>query len=124
MTRLRRPAFRAHNRTSRNNQTSRTATPPARAARTTAAVLATGAVLAAGLAAPTQASQAVQAATPADYCGGQCADIVPPGQNGNATFTDLLLFKGFGTRPAHFSDTLKPYENLVWNSQGITDDQL
>ena len=124
MTRLRRPAFRAHNRTSRNNQTSRTATPPARAARTTAAVLATGAVLAAGLAAPTQASQAVQAATPADYCGGQCADIVPPGQNGNATFTDLLLFKGSGTRPAHFSVTLKPYENLVWNSRGITDDQL
>jgi acyl-homoserine lactone acylase PvdQ len=59
-----------------------------------------------------------------DYCAGQCADILPPGQNGNATFTDLLAFKAFGIRPPHFSDTLKPYENLVWNSQGITDDGL
>jgi acyl-homoserine lactone acylase PvdQ len=123
VTRLRRPAFRAHNRTSR---TVRTANAPARVARTTTAVLATGAVLVAGLAAPSQAGQTVQAvqATPTEYCAGQCADIVPPGQNGNATFTDLLLFQGSGTRPAHFSDTLKPYENLVWNSQGITDDQL
>ena len=63
-------------------------------------------------------------AEPVDYCVGQCDDIVTPGQNGHATFTDLLLFKGFGTRPPHFSDSLKPYENLVWNSQGVTDDDL
>ena len=78
----------------------------------------------AGLPAPTQAKPAAAAAVPVDYCVGQCDDIVTPGQNGNATFTDLLLFKGFGTRPPHFSDSLKPYENLVWNSQGITDDAL
>jgi acyl-homoserine lactone acylase PvdQ len=55
---------------------------------------------------------------------GQCRDILPPGQSGNATFTDLLAFKALGVRPAHFSDSLKPYEDLVWNSQGITDDGL
>ncbi|TCM46968.1 penicillin acylase family protein [Kribbella sp. VKM Ac-2568] len=94
-----------------------------RAVRTTTAALAVSAVLAAGLSTTSQAGPAA-AAVPVDYCVGQCADIVPPGQNGNATFTDLLLFKGFGTRPPHFSDTVKPYERLVWNSQGITDDGL
>jgi acyl-homoserine lactone acylase PvdQ len=98
---------------------------PRPALRTAAAVLAVGAVLAATMSTPTQARpQAAAAPPPVDYCVGQCADIVPPGQNGNATFTDLLLFKGFGTRPPHFSDTFKPYERLVWNSQGITDEGL
>lgn len=110
MTRLRRPAVRAH-------------TMPR--ARTATAVVAVGAVLALGLSTPSSAEPSAAAvAAPGDYCVGQCADIVPPGQNGNATFTDLLLFKGFGTRPPHFSDTVKPYERLVWNSQGITDDGL
>ena len=87
--------------------------PARRTIRTTIAAAAITAVLAA-LPAPTQAKPAaVAAAPPTDYCVGQCDDIVPPGQNGNATFTDLLLFKGFGTRPPHFSDSLKPYENLV-----------
>lgn len=93
-----------------------------RSLRTTVAAAATVVVLAA-LPAPTEAAPAA-AVAPVDYCVGQCDDIVTPGQNGNATFTDLLLFKGFGTRPPHFSDSLKPYENLVWNSQGITDDDL
>lgn len=96
-----------------------------RVVRTTTAALAVSAVLAAGLSGTSQAEPAAAVATPpADYCVGQCSDIVPPGQNGNATFADLLLFKGFGTRPPHFSDTLKPYERLVWNSQGITDEGL
>jgi acyl-homoserine lactone acylase PvdQ len=73
---------------------------------------------------PTQAKPEAAAPPPADYCLGQCDDILPPGQNGNATFTNLLLFKAFGIRPAHFSDSLKPYENLVWNAQGRTDDGL
>ncbi|HET6739129.1 MAG TPA: penicillin acylase family protein, partial [Kribbella sp.] len=93
----------------------------------TAAAAAVVAVLAA-LPAPTQATptagrQAV-AAAPGDYCLEQCRDILPPGQNGNATFTDLLAFKALGVRPPHFSDTVKPYQDLVWNSQGITDDGL
>ncbi|GAB2568603.1 penicillin acylase family protein [Kribbella endophytica] len=90
--------------------------------RAAIAVLSVSALTIAGL--PPQAQAEAQAAPPTDYCVGQCSDIVPPGQNGNATFTDLLLFKGFGVRPPHFSDTVKPYEKLVWNSQGMTDDKL
>ncbi|WP_432887628.1 penicillin acylase family protein [Kribbella sp. CA-245084] len=91
--------------------------------RITIASVAVTAVLAA-LPAPTQASPQAVAAIPGDYCLEQCRDILPPGQNGNATFTDLLAFKALGVRPAHFSDTVKPYQDLVWNSQGITDDGL
>ncbi|MGC4940068.1 penicillin acylase family protein [Kribbella sp. DT2] len=90
--------------------------------RAVIAVLSVSALTVAGL--PPRAQAEAQAAAPTDYCVGQCSDIVPPGQNGNATFTDLLLFKGFGVRPPHFSDTVKPYEKLVWNSQGMTDDGL
>lgn len=62
--------------------------------------------------------------TPEDYCLGQCDDILPPGQNGNATFAELLAFQTFGIRPAHSSDTRATYERLVWNHQGLTDEQL
>jgi len=73
----------------------------------------------------TRAAQAADPAPPVtDYCLRQCADILPPGENGNATFADLLAFKGFGIRPPHFSDSLSPYEKLVWNYPGITDDRL
>ncbi|NIK54386.1 penicillin acylase family protein [Kribbella shirazensis] len=95
--------------------------------RTTIATVATTAAVAAVLAAvpaPTQAAPQAVAATPTDYCLEQCRDILPPGQNGNATFTDLLAFKALGVRPAHFSDTVKPYQDLVWNTQGMTDDGL
>ncbi|HZX03591.1 penicillin acylase family protein, partial [Kribbella sp.] len=94
-----------------------------RTGRRAAAAAAVVAVLAA-LPAPTQAAPQAVAAGPTDYCLGQCRDILPPGQNGNATFTDLLAFKALGVRPPHFSDSLKPYQDLVWNSQGITDDGL
>ncbi|WP_020391598.1 penicillin acylase family protein [Kribbella catacumbae] len=96
-----------------------------RVVRTTTAALTVSAVLAAGLSGTSQARPAaVTAAAPVDYCVGQCSDILPPGQNGNATFADLLLFQGFGVRPPHFSDTVKPYERLAWNSQGVTDEGL
>jgi acyl-homoserine lactone acylase PvdQ len=61
---------------------------------------------------------------PNDFCLGQCDDILPPGQNGNATFAELLAFQLFGIRPAHSSDTRATYERLVWNYQGLTDEQL
>jgi acyl-homoserine lactone acylase PvdQ len=59
-----------------------------------------------------------------DYCLGQCGYILPPGENGNATLTELLAFKAFGIRPAHFSDQLGKYQSLVWNYAGLTDAQL
>ncbi|PWK65056.1 hypothetical protein BCL76_11343 [Streptomyces sp. CG 926] len=57
----------------------------------------------------------------ADYCGGQCSDILPPGQNGNATLTQILLHKAFGTMPAHASDQLVRYDFLVAGYPGFTD---
>ena len=29
-----------------------------------------------------------------DYCGGQCSDILPPGENGNATLAEILAQPG------------------------------
>ena len=97
--------------------------PRTRALRTIAA-LAVTAVLAA-LPTPTQATPEAAAATPADYCAGQCRDILPPGQNGNATFADILAFKAFGIRPAHSDDQLEAVRR-TWsgNYAGITDDGL
>src|SRR6266540_2765014 len=76
------------------------------------------------IAAPAQAAAPAVAAAPADFCLGQCDDILPPGQNGNATFAELLAFQTLGIRPAHASDTRATYENLVWNSQGLTDERI
>lgn len=59
-----------------------------------------------------------------DYCGGQCNDILPPGQNGNATLLDILAHKALGTRPAHSADQLDKYANLIYNYAGLTDAQL
>ncbi|MDH6131855.1 acyl-homoserine lactone acylase PvdQ [Kitasatospora sp. MAA4] len=60
----------------------------------------------------------------ADYCGGQCDDILPPGENGNATLADILGNKIFGTSPAHTNDQLGPYANLAAAYPGLTDSQL
>ena len=59
-----------------------------------------------------------------DYCQGQCNDILPPGENGNATLADILAHKVFGTRPAHSADQLPKYANLVNSYTGLTDSQL
>lgn len=57
----------------------------------------------------------------ADYCAGQCADILPPGQSGNATLAQILAHKAFGTLPAHTSDQLARYDSLVAGYPGLTD---
>ncbi|GAA2348716.1 penicillin acylase family protein [Streptomyces cuspidosporus] len=88
----------------------------------TTAVLALGAALAGPLPQPARAEPAAAAVT--DYCRGQCSDILPPGQNGNATLADILANKAFGTRPAHSADQLGPYNNLVAGYPTLTDDKL
>ncbi|MFD7031035.1 penicillin acylase family protein [Streptomyces sp. NPDC059917] len=60
----------------------------------------------------------------ADYCGGQCSDILPPGQSGNATLAQILLHKAFGTLPAHTSDQLARYASLAGGYQGLTDAKI
>lgn len=59
-----------------------------------------------------------------DLCQGRCADILPPGQNGNATLADILVHKVLGTRPAHSSDQLGRYDSLVGGYGGLTDAKL
>ncbi|MFI2302488.1 penicillin acylase family protein [Actinacidiphila glaucinigra] len=80
-----------------------------------AAVLALGASLVAPL--PT----AAHAAPVTDYCQGRCSDILPPGENGNATLAQILLNQIFGTQPEHAEDQLGPYANLAGGYQNLTD---
>ncbi|HEV7628420.1 MAG TPA: penicillin acylase family protein [Streptomyces sp.] len=59
-----------------------------------------------------------------DPCQGQCSDILPAGQNGHATLAAILLHKAIGTRPKHSADQLAPYDNLLHDYSGLTEDQL
>ncbi|WP_329102112.1 penicillin acylase family protein [Micromonospora sp. NBC_01699] len=59
-----------------------------------------------------------------DYCLGQCADILPPGQNGNATLVEVLGNQAFGTLPRHSGDQLGKYANLVYGYAGLREDQI
>ncbi|MFF3564196.1 penicillin acylase family protein [Streptomyces sp. NPDC002574] len=81
-----------------------------------AAVLALGA----SLLAPLPLAAPAAAATPNDYCQGQCSDILPPGENGNATLAQILLNQIFGTQPDHAEDQLGPYANLATGYQSLT----
>ncbi|WP_155055448.1 penicillin acylase family protein [Streptomyces blattellae] len=63
---------------------------------------------------------AVDAAAVTDHCGGQCSDILPPGQNGNATVAEIILNQGFGAQPAHAEDQLGPYANLATGYSSLT----
>ena len=67
---------------------------------------------------------AAAAFTPQDYCLGECADILPPGQNGNATLAGILLHRSVGTLPAHSRDQLDRYANLVYGYAGLREDQI
>ncbi|MFJ8362620.1 penicillin acylase family protein [Streptomyces sp. NPDC093984] len=87
-------------------------------------------VLIAGLLSPTAAATAqaatgtAEAAASNDYCGGQCSDILPPGENGNATLAQILLNQAFGTQPAHAEDQLGPYANLATGYSTLTDAKI
>ncbi|MGV9455739.1 penicillin acylase family protein [Streptomyces sp. NPDC003635] len=75
-------------------------------------------VLIAGLLSPLSHAVAAeeadaQATAVTDHCGSQCSDILPPGENGNATLAQILLNQAFGTMPAHASDQLGPYAGLA-----------
>lgn len=76
----------------------------------------------AGLPASAAKRPAVTAVT--DYCQGQCDDIMPPGENGNATLLDILGNRTLGTRPPHTDDQLGPYAKLASQYTGLTTAQL
>ncbi|MGW1286553.1 penicillin acylase family protein [Streptomyces sp. NPDC002586] len=82
-------------------------------------------VLVAGLLSPlTQQAAAAQATAANDYCGGRCSDILPPGENGNATLAQILLNQAFGTQPSHAEDQLGPYAGLATGYAGLTDSTI
>ncbi|MFJ9864840.1 penicillin acylase family protein [Streptomyces sp. NPDC101165] len=82
-------------------------------------------VLIAGVLSPlTQAAAAESATASNDYCGGQCSDILPPGENGNATLAQILLNQAFGVQPSHAEDQLGPYANLATGYSGLTDAKI
>ncbi|MFJ6726712.1 penicillin acylase family protein [Streptomyces sp. NPDC091281] len=66
-------------------------------------------------------SAPAQAAAVNDHCEKRCSDILPPGQNGNATLAQILLNQVFGTQPAHAEDQLGPYANLAKGYPALTD---
>ncbi|MDT7724792.1 MAG: hypothetical protein QOI21_1368 [Actinomycetota bacterium] len=59
-----------------------------------------------------------------DYCVGQCGDILPPGENGNATVAEILANQVLGTRPAHAADQLGKYAALPSGYRGLTTDTI
>jgi len=78
----------------------------------------TVAALSAGIAFATLLSTAPAVAAPepapdADYCAGQCHDVLPPGQSGNATLADLAGHMLLGTMPPHSDDQLDRYAGLA-----------
>ncbi|GIE99320.1 penicillin acylase family protein [Paractinoplanes rishiriensis] len=81
--------------------------------------LAAAAVLAPGAALPAAAAFAAN-----DYCLGECSDILPPGENGDADLLQILASQAFGSKPPHSDDQLAPYANLVYNYTGLTGDQI
>lgn len=91
-------------------------------AATVAAVLALGTSLLAS--APQAGAAQPEPVAVADHCQGQCADILPPGENGNATLVEILGNKAFGTHPAHSDDQLDRYNGLVAGHTGLTDQKL
>jgi acyl-homoserine lactone acylase PvdQ len=59
-----------------------------------------------------------------DYCLGECSDILPPGQNGDADLAAILAHQVFGTMPANSSNQLAPYANLTYSYTGLTPGQI
>lgn len=83
-------------------------------------------VLMAGLLSPISRAVAADTATAAanDHCGGQCSDILPPGENGSATLAQILLNQAFGAMPDHASDQLPLYADLATGHSTLTDAKI
>ncbi|MFH9863413.1 penicillin acylase family protein [Streptomyces sp. NPDC017202] len=81
--------------------------------------------LIAGLLSPLSPAAAAAEVTAAnDHCGNQCSDILPPGQNGNATLAQILLNQAFGVQPAHAEDQLGPYADLAKGHSTLTNSTI
>jgi acyl-homoserine lactone acylase PvdQ len=56
--------------------------------------------------------------------GGGFRNILPPGENGFDNAAQLAAFEATGTRPAHFSDQLGMYSDLIYAAPGLTEAQI
>ncbi|WP_194822826.1 penicillin acylase family protein [Micromonospora sp. S-DT3-3-22] len=82
------------------------------------------ALLTATPATPAEAATPRAAFAPEDYCLGECGDILPPGQNGNATLVEVLGNQTLGTLPRHSADQLGRYADLVYGYAGLREEQI
>ncbi|MGW5644673.1 penicillin acylase family protein [Saccharopolyspora sp. NPDC003752] len=85
----------------------------------TLAALSAAAVVGSLVLAPASTAESVPEPAP-DYCQEQCHHILPPGQNGNATFADLVAHMLLGTRPPHSDDQLAEYDRLAGGYRELT----
>jgi acyl-homoserine lactone acylase PvdQ len=51
-------------------------------------------------------------------------NVLPPGENGTASFGEILAFRGPGLLPPHFADQQPLYENLLYAAPTLTEDQI
>ena len=51
-------------------------------------------------------------------------NVLPPGENGTASFNEILAFRGPGLLPSHFADQQPLYENLLYAAPTLTEDQI
>ena len=94
-----------------------------RAATTVLAV--TAVALGLATATPAQAEPAPSSfQTGDDYCLGQCNDVMPPGENGNANIGDIIGNRLFTTQPPHTSDQLGKYDQLLYGYSNLTNSQI
>ncbi|WP_182884700.1 penicillin acylase family protein [Microbispora sp. H10885] len=93
-------------------------------ARLRRAITAAAALVLVSVGLPAETATAAPYYPPDDYCLGQCADVLPPGQNGNATLVDILGNQTLGTYPAHSRDQLGRYADLISGYTGLTDEQI
>ncbi|HVW81685.1 MAG TPA: penicillin acylase family protein [Mycobacteriales bacterium] len=59
-----------------------------------------------------------------DYAHGQAMSILPPGENGTVTGTQLAAFELTKQRPPYSQDQLAKYENLLYGYPSLTDNTL
>ncbi|MEU5846893.1 penicillin acylase family protein [Saccharopolyspora shandongensis] len=85
----------------------------------TLAALCAAAVVGSLVLAPGSTAEPIPEPAP-DYCGQQCHHILPPGQNGNATFAELVAHMLLGTRPPHSDDQLAKYDRLAGGYRELT----
>jgi acyl-homoserine lactone acylase PvdQ len=51
-------------------------------------------------------------------------NVLPPGENGLDTLSQIFSFRGLGTIPPHFADQQPLYENLVYGAPELTDEKV